>query len=141
MLKTLQFPRRKIHMAKSIKAKQKPEDLTPIYTWAFKSSKAPLTGGQTFDYVTQLNQDATLSCNCPGWRFVKKGQPRSCKHTRIVNPEVSGIMEMFRNGETMPILESPVPAHAPTAPTTEEKTSKPKHNPNSKIRFGRVIEY
>lgn len=124
-----------------LKTPKKVEDRTPVFTWGFKSSKAPLVGGVTFDYVAQLNQDGTVSCNCPGWRFVKKGQPRRCKHTDAVQGEVPSIMDSWRDGKTFEIQEfnapqsfqQPVPAD-----TTSTKKLKPRND--SKIRFNRVVE-
>lgn len=124
-----------------LKTPKKPEDRTPVFTWGFKSSKAPLVGGVTFDYVAQLNQDGTLSCNCPGWRFVKKGQPRRCKHTDAVQNEVPTIMSSWRDGKTFEIQEFSAPqtqhAAVPAETTTTKKVTKPVE---TKIRFNRVVE-
>lgn len=132
-------------MAKTKAVKKKaPADKTPVFTWGFKSSSTPLVGGMTFDYVAQLNQDGTVSCNCPGWRFVKKGQPRRCKHTDAVKGEVPDIMKSWRDGEKFEVQEYTAPqSKAPSvssipADTTSLKKLKPPSN--STIRFNRVIE-
>jgi hypothetical protein len=41
-------------------------------------------------YVTQLNSDGMLSCNCPAWVFPKKGAPRECPHTRGIALQLRG---------------------------------------------------
>jgi len=51
-----------------------------IAAWAFPSSS-----GSTI-YETTLDDQGILSCNCPGFIFKKKGQERSCKHTRRIEP-------------------------------------------------------
>lgn len=132
-------------MAKSKVIKKKsPDEKIPVFTWGFKSSTAPLVGGVTFDYVAQLNQDGTVSCNCPGWRFVKKGQPRRCKHTDAVKGEVPDIMQSWRSGEkfevqeyTAPQSKSPSVSSLPADTTSVKKLKAPS---NSTIRFNRVIE-
>lgn len=125
-----------------LKTPKKPEDRTPVFTWGFKSSTAPLVGGVTFDYVAQLNQDGTVSCNCPGWRFVKKGQPRRCKHTDAVKGEVPSIMESWRDGKTFEIQEFSVATPKSNSVSVPADTTSVKKKPatNSKIRFNRVIE-
>ena len=118
---------------------QKPEAKVPLFTLGFKSSKAPLMGGVTFDYVAQLNQDGTVSCNCPGWRFVKKGQPRRCRHTDAVQGEVPELMQAWRDGKTFELQEFSAPQSQVAVPTdtTSTKKAKPTH---TKIRFNRVVE-
>ncbi len=51
-----------------------------VAAWAFPSSSGSTT------YETTLDDDGILSCNCPGFIFKKKGQERSCKHTRQIEP-------------------------------------------------------
>ena len=124
-----------------VKAPKKAEDTTPVFTWAFKSSKAPLLGGSTFDYVAQLNQDGTVSCNCPGWRFVKKGQPRRCRHTDAVKGEAPELMASWRDGKTFETVEFTAPAvhSAPALPSDTTSTKKvPKQV--TKIKYNRLIE-
>ncbi len=51
-----------------------------VAAWAFPSSSGSTT------YETTLDNEGTLSCNCPGFIFKKKGQERGCKHTRQIEP-------------------------------------------------------
>ena len=140
MLQLLQRPKRKLNMPSRVKAPKKTEDRIPVFTWGFKSSTAPLMGGVTFDYVSQLNQDGTVSCNCPGWRFVKKGQPRRCKHTDAVKGEIPELMKQWRAGETFEVQEFSAPqAHQKNIPA--DTTSLKKVRPTtSTIKFNRVVE-
>jgi hypothetical protein len=117
------MPKRKVEIEHDIKE--------PIYTWAFQSSR-PI-GGQVVNYETRLNHDGTLSCNCLGWRFVKDGKPRSCKHTKRVDTEAKQVMKMYKAGETLPVLE-PL-GEASTGPTLSTLTPS-----TTKIRHGRLIE-
>lgn len=106
----------------------------PVYTWAFKSSQ-PRNGGEYVNYIVQLNADSTLSCNCPGWVFAKKGQPRRCKHTEDerVKADLPKIRAAVKNGEELPMIDlstgTSVSAAIPTTPA-----------PESKVRFGRFLE-
>lgn len=36
-------------------------------------------------YQTLVYDDNTTSCDCPGWRFRRRGGDRQCKHTRLVD--------------------------------------------------------
>jgi len=49
-----------------------------LRTWRYQSKSSP-----DKYYTVRLNEDETLSCNCPGWIFSKK--PKSCRHTREVH--------------------------------------------------------
>ena len=60
-----------------------------LAAWAFPSSAGATT------YETTLETDGTLSCNCPGFIFKKKGQVRGCKHTRQITPFVNSILDGF----------------------------------------------
>lgn len=40
-------------------------------------------------YETLLHADGRLSCNCPAWVYVRKGQPRGCRHTRVAESQVA----------------------------------------------------
>jgi len=51
-------------------------------TWRFKSKSTP---GKY--YTVRLNQDDSLSCQCPGWIFSK--YPKGCRHTREVHEKYS----------------------------------------------------
>lgn len=121
-----------------IKTTRSVEDSTPVMTWCRKSSKAPLVGGATFDYVVQLNQNGTVSCNCPGWRFVKKGQPRGCKHTNSVGEEATRIYTLWKAGDTAALEAYATPqvpeVASPGVPAGTTKKS------NSKIGYVRYLE-
>lgn len=80
-------------------AKPKPK---PLYTWAYKSSQA--RGGTVISYITQLNPDHTLSCDCPGWIFNRES-PKKCKHTRLAIDEVPGILAQIARGETLRLVD------------------------------------
>jgi hypothetical protein len=128
MLK-FQRTRRKLQMPKSLKV-VKPE---PVFTWAFKSSRPH--GGTIVSYVTQLNQDGSLSCNCPGWIFAKKNQERACKHTKMVEDEAPDIFKMWKDGQTLPILEE----ETPEVSTAASPKKSAKKGEDSKIKYGRFI--
>jgi hypothetical protein len=68
-------------------------------------SKSYPSSSSSAVYEAKLNTDTgESSCNCPGWRFVKKGSTgRSCKHTRKLEAEA---------GQTIPAA---VVAPPPTA--------------------------
>lgn len=57
-----------------------------LAAWAFPSSSNSTT------YETTLEEDGTLSCNCPGFIFKKKGQTRGCKHTRQIEPYTAQLL-------------------------------------------------
>lgn len=57
-----------------------------LAAWAFPSSSGSTT------YETVLEEDSTLSCNCPGFIFKKKGQARGCKHTRQIEPYTARLL-------------------------------------------------
>ena len=105
----------------------------PVYTWAFKSS-IPRAGGKLIDYITQLEEDGSLRCNCPGWVFKKKGQERRCKHTDQVQGEVKEIMRKYKAGETLELVD----LGTGTAATAEQLQLR--NAAESKITYGRVIE-
>jgi len=125
-----------------------PFTMAPVFTWAFKSSKAPLVGGALFDYITRLNQDGALSCDCQGWRILKKDKqtglpkPRRCKHTDAVLNEVPEIMQAWRDGKTFATQEFTVPSAPVALPADTTTTKKPKPKQEfSKIRITRFVEY
>ena len=57
-----------------------------LQAWA-----TPSTHGAAI-YETVLYRDGSLSCNCPGWVYPRKGRPRACRHTRDVAPLAAEIM-------------------------------------------------
>lgn len=68
-----------------------------------RSSK-PRAGGAFIIYEVRLNDDGGTSCNCPGWQFKKKDQPRGCKHTRHVAVEAADFYKRFKRGEELPTV-------------------------------------
>lgn len=58
--------------------------MQPKKTWTFESSSNP-----NKVYETQLHDDDSITCNCPGWT---KRSIRSCKHTRMVE---TGIADQY----------------------------------------------
>lgn len=119
-------------------AVQKETPKEPIFVWSFISSKA--RAGTFVNYVTQLNHDEILSCNCPGWIFSKgERKDKACKHTRQVKDEMKDILKKFKAGEELPYIyegegvTGPNPAHQTAV--IEKRLGK-----DSKIRYGRVIE-
>jgi len=82
--------------------------LPPIYTWAFESSKPH--GGRVVTYVTRIEHDGTLSCNCAGWTIKRAGRPRGCKHTRSVETEAKDITKRFWAGERFEVFETSLAA-------------------------------
>ncbi len=63
-----------------------------IASWPFPSDHRAAV------YEVILRKDGTISCDCPGWVFCRKGQPRSCKHTKSVQSEAIRILR----GEATP---------------------------------------
>ena len=52
-----------------------------LKSWWFPSESNP----NKPPYETMLNDDESLSCNCPGWtRRLERSGRRSCRHTRLV---------------------------------------------------------
>lgn len=119
----------------------------PVYTWAFQSSRP--RGGTIVTYETRLEEDGVLRCNCMGWIFQRKDsdgnpKPRHCKHLDMVETEVSGIMQRFRAGESLEVLNPEVVDRLRPLKRAETASPSPTNsidnNPNSKARYGRVIE-
>lgn len=109
----------------------------PLYTWAFQSTDAQV-GGTRVTYVTQLNTNEKLSCNCPGWIFspTKGGtQEKACKHTRDVIAEVPVIMKAFKEGRTLPTI-----VQGDNGFSTHANAHAQEANVSS-IKFGRVIDF
>lgn len=102
-----------------------------IYTWVFKSS-VPRSGGAVIDYVTELLEDKTLRCNCPGWVFcpTKNGSKKKCKHTSLVETESEKIFSGISSGQTYDIIDN------------GNSVGGYKQDPKSKptVKFGRVVE-
>jgi hypothetical protein len=107
----------------------------PIFVWGMQSSK-PRNGGQFITYEVRLNDDGSVSCNCPGWIFKKKTDDRGCKHTR--HPEVANNMkdlfERHQRGEQLPTIDPPEGAQSATTPQPTAPTAK-----DQMKGFGRLV--
>lgn len=103
--------------------------LPPIYTWAFESSK-PVAGGRIVTYVTRIEHDGTLSCNCAGWTIKRPGKERGCKHTKAVAVEAKDIMKRFKAGEKFEVFEA----------TLESKKSAGADAPEETFQYNRKVE-
>lgn len=77
----------------------------PVFTWAFNSSK-PRASGSIIHYEVRMNEDGSISCDCPGWIFAKKGAARGCKHTRQIELEAKVNFKKWKNGEMLPVMET-----------------------------------
>lgn len=54
-------------------------------TESFNSpSSNGITQYNTVVWKSPTSGELRISCNCPGWTHAKKGQQRSCKHTKAV---------------------------------------------------------
>lgn len=71
--------------------------LEEIYTWTFESGQP--RGGSVIHYVTQMREDGSLRCNCPGWIFAKKDQPRGCKHTKLIDAEATSLYNDWKKND------------------------------------------
>lgn len=82
------------------KAKTSKKKKEPIWTWAIQSSK-PRAGGDYITYEARLNEDGSISCNCPGWIFCKAKTPsdKKCKHTNVIKDESKDIFKKWKKGE------------------------------------------
>ena len=65
-------------------------------------------------YETVVYRDGSTSCNCPGWVFKRRDQPRECKHTRALAPHiadlVSGAAQAEKYGGVTPGTRKLMPA-------------------------------
>jgi hypothetical protein len=106
----------------------------PVYSWAFNSSVA--RGGQIISYIANLNEDESITCNCPGWIFAKKGQARECKHTKQIAKEAKEVWKKYKKGEPLPLLDL-----STTGAGANPDTKNPNvPTPSGKIRYGRVLD-
>lgn len=107
----------------------------PIFVWGMQSSK-PRNGGHFITYEVRLNDDASVSCNCPGWIFKKKTDDRGCKHTR--HPEVvanaQDFFERHQRGEQLPTIDPPAGQAASVTTAPRPPTAK-----DQMQGFGRLI--
>ena len=120
-----------------------------IFSWEFKSSR--VTAGRSPKYTILLFKDKLLSCDCPGWTFQRRDtagnlKPRSCKHLFQVEDEAKILHKKWKNGEALPTMEVEPAAPQAAAPASIAKpvpasaVEKAMQNPNSRIRYGRVID-
>lgn len=102
----------------------------PIFQWTFKSGQEVM--GTRAMYSTLLRSDQTLTCNCPGWIFKKKGETtRFCKHTKQVEEEAKGVFKKWKSGATLPSIEQ-------VETVANIPANKVALTPG--IKYGRVIE-
>jgi hypothetical protein len=78
-----------------------------VVKWEFDSSSMAYNG-TAVKYISQLNTDGTVSCNCQGYVIQKKnadGSPkkRRCKHTDAVADQVDvhGLFKKWKKGEDL----------------------------------------
>lgn len=64
-----------------------------IYAWSIASDR------RAAKYEIILRADGTLSCDCAGWVFARKGKPRGCKHTTSLETEAHRIHAAYLRGE------------------------------------------
>lgn len=99
----------------------KKEKAPAIYQWAFTSAQE--VEGMRAKYTTLLRQDQSLTCNCPGWIFKKKGETeRACKHTRLVADEAKSIFKKWKKGEALPTMEDAPISNSEFVPGSTHKT-------------------
>lgn len=78
----------------------------PIFQWTFTSAHE--AHGVRAVYSTLLRADNTITCNCPGWVFKKKGhKERFCKHTEKIAVEAISIYKKYKKGEPLPVVDQP----------------------------------
>jgi SWIM zinc finger len=65
-------------------------------------------------YTITLWSDGTSSCDCPGWRFQRKGQPRTCKHVRepAITQEMRDVFAAHQARRTRESGDTPTRADA-----------------------------
>lgn len=112
----------------------------PIYTWGMQSSR-PRNGGEYITYEVRLNDDGSLSCNCPGWIFKKNTSDRGCKHTR--HPEVvanaQDYYERHQRGEKLP-MEAPTAEQLERVKNSRDGKKAAEAGKNPTEGFGRFVE-
>lgn len=129
-------------MAAAKKKKPSATYKDPVFTWPFKSKK-PLAGGVVLTYITQLNQDGKLSCNCQGWIFSRtkdkngKEIEKACKHTRALEEEAPKMFKMWKNGEGLPVLEEEV--DTPSLVSSNPGSPKSTATEPKKVVYGRYV--
>lgn len=111
--------------------KKNTEKLQDVFQWQIQSKKE--VAGVKATYTVLLKSDGSLTCNCPGWIFKKKGQHiRQCKHTDAVEKEAAGLYMKHKKGEFLgPVLVDVITTS--TAPSASPIVAPAK--------YGRVIEF
>jgi hypothetical protein len=78
-----------------------------VITWDFESSSMAVNGA-VVKYITQLNTDGTVSCQCHGYIIQKKNsdganRPKSCKHTKAIEKayDVKSLFKKWKKGEPL----------------------------------------
>lgn len=69
-------------------------------------SSKPRNGGEYIQYEVRLNDDGSVTCNCPGWIFKKKTETRGCKHTRHTDiaRDAPDFYQRHLRGEQLPTV-------------------------------------
>ena len=116
----------------------------PIAIWPFESSSMQVNNEPVL-YKAQLNEDGTISCNCPGWCMgsAKSKSGRTCKHTKLIKVEAEVIYKKWKKGEPLGEDFEVVPAAAAEAgPKALFKALKEKVVPGSDTVFKakRIVE-
>lgn len=78
-------------------------------------------------YETILHTNGDVTCNCPGWIYARKGQPRTCKHTQRIEDEAGRLFRAYQNGEIKVQAQ------------TEEPAPKPKFTPRTSDRYPQPV--
>jgi hypothetical protein len=63
-----------------------------LKAWAESSSNGVTT------YEVLVRTDGSMSCDCPGWVYCRRGQPRSCKHVRLHEAEAKILVGQYEKG-------------------------------------------
>ena len=123
-------------MRRRVRAQKVVAPRIPIYVWSFESSRA--RAGTPTVYATELFEDGTVRCNCPGWVYKRK-DALGCKHTDQVRHEIPTLLQMFKDGAAFPVLPKDkveIKTGFTSAPT---KPAQPQDDSGG-IRYGRKIE-
>jgi hypothetical protein len=80
----------------------------------------PASSGGT--YTARRYADGSESCDCPAWKFVKKGHPRDCKHLRAWATEAGAPAAPVRPAAPVAPASLPTPAPMLASAMTERVT-------------------
>jgi len=113
-----------------------------IIRWEFESSSM-VANGTPVKYVTQLNEDGTLSCQCRGWTqgSVKAQGGRFCKHTKAIEAQfnVKLLFKKWKKGE--PLGDDFAPAEEMTeTPAVTVKASSTEAPHTMTFKSKRIVE-